>query len=236
MFMERRSEMGTRSSRKNRMKPVLFISWLLLVPMTVFAQTDHTHSPSSAEDCAKLSPALQAVIGAMDGAGRVKRVKAGGSPKRYPKPESASTAVSGTVGSISWRWHFDRCRRLSSWRKGEAEREGRKPVWRFYSSDSSQGWCVQDFCRRTHLDQCDRRKPTDRTGQNYSSFALRPDSQEPGVSVTTRKILLAGAVGEHTSGRGAARDGRVRSLKRRQYGKTQPCIDASGPGCGVHRS
>ena len=99
-----------------------------------------------------------------------------------------------------------------------------------------QGWLVQDFCRRTHLDQCDRRKPTDRTGQNRSSFALRPDSQEPGVSITTRKILLAGAVGEHTSGRGAARDGRVRSLKRRQYGKTQPGIDASGPGCGVHRS
>ena len=67
--MARRSEMGTRSSRKNRMKPVLFISWLLLVPMTVFAQTDHTHSPAGAEDCAKLSPALQAVIGAMDGRG-----------------------------------------------------------------------------------------------------------------------------------------------------------------------
>ncbi len=51
------------------MKPVLFISWLLLVPMTVSAQMDHAHSPSSAEDCAKLSPALQAVIEAMDGEG-----------------------------------------------------------------------------------------------------------------------------------------------------------------------
>ena len=71
------------------MKPVLFISWLLLVPMTVSAQTDHTHSPSSAEDCAKLSPALQAVIGAMDGEGAEDRscAKAGeypGSGTGYP--------------------------------------------------------------------------------------------------------------------------------------------------------
>ena len=62
------------------MKPVLCISWLLLVPMTVFAQTDHTHSPAGAEDCAKLSPTLQAVIGAMDGEGL--RIEA------VPKPES----------------------------------------------------------------------------------------------------------------------------------------------------
>ena len=82
-----RSETGTRSNRKNRMKPVLFISWLLLVPMTVFAQTDHTHSPSGAEDCAKLSSALQAVIGAMDVEGL--KIEA------MPKPESTLTVESG---------------------------------------------------------------------------------------------------------------------------------------------
>jgi hypothetical protein len=69
------------------MKPVLFISWLLLVPMTVSAQTDHTHSPSSAEDCAKLSPALQAVIGAMEGEGL--RIEA------VPKPESTLAVEPG---------------------------------------------------------------------------------------------------------------------------------------------
>jgi len=51
------------------MKPVLFISWLLLVPVTVSAQTDHTHSPVTTEDCTKLPLALQAVVGAMDGVG-----------------------------------------------------------------------------------------------------------------------------------------------------------------------
>ena len=54
--------------------------------MTVSAQTDHTHSPSSAEDCAKLSPALQAVIGAMDGEGIKDRscAKAGEYPAVEP--------------------------------------------------------------------------------------------------------------------------------------------------------
>jgi hypothetical protein len=85
--MSPRSEMGKRSSRENPMKPVLFISWLLLVPMTVFGQTDHTHSSSSAEDCAKLSPALQAVIEAMDGEGL--RIEA------VPKPESALAVEPG---------------------------------------------------------------------------------------------------------------------------------------------
>ena len=85
--MSPRSEMGKRSGRENRMKPVLFFSWLLLVPMMVFAQTDHTHSPSSAEDCTKLSPALQAVIGAMDGEGL--RIEA------VPKPESTSAVEPG---------------------------------------------------------------------------------------------------------------------------------------------
>ena len=83
--MSPRSETGTRSSRKNRMKPALCISWLLLIPMTVFAQTDHTHSPSSAEDCAKLSPALQAVIGAMDGEGL--RIEAVAKPESTPAVE-----------------------------------------------------------------------------------------------------------------------------------------------------
>ncbi len=49
------------------------------VPLTVSAQTDHTHSPATAEDCTKLSPALQAVIAAMDTAGS--KVEA------LPKPE-----------------------------------------------------------------------------------------------------------------------------------------------------
>ncbi len=69
------------------MKSALFILWLLLVPMTVFAQTDHTHSPAGAEDCAKLSPALQAVIGAMDGEGV--RIKA------MPTPENATAVEPG---------------------------------------------------------------------------------------------------------------------------------------------
>ena len=81
------SGMGMRSSRKDRMKPVLVISWLLLAPMMVSAQTDHTHSPADAEDCATLSPALQAVIGAMDGEGL--RIEAA------PKPESALAVEPG---------------------------------------------------------------------------------------------------------------------------------------------
>ena len=70
------------------MKPVLCISCLLLlVPMNVSAQTDHAHSPSSAEDCAKLSPELQALIGAMDGEGvRIEAV---------PKPESTLAVEPG---------------------------------------------------------------------------------------------------------------------------------------------
>ena len=51
------------------MRLVLFTSWLLLVPMTLSAQIDHTHSPATPEDCTKLSPGLQAVVAAMDGPG-----------------------------------------------------------------------------------------------------------------------------------------------------------------------
>ena len=69
------------------MKLVLFTSWLLLVPMTVSAQTDHTHSPATAEDCAKLSPELQAVVAAMDGPGS--RIEA------LPKPESSPAVEPG---------------------------------------------------------------------------------------------------------------------------------------------
>jgi hypothetical protein len=87
MSKARRSETETRSSRKNRMKPALFISWLLLVPLTVFAQTDHTHSPSSAEDCTKLSSELQAVVAAMDGPGS--KIEA------LAKPESTPTIEPG---------------------------------------------------------------------------------------------------------------------------------------------
>jgi len=86
--MSRRSEMGKRSSRDNRMKSVLFtLCSLLLVPMTVSAQTDHTHSPASAEDCMKLSPELQAVVTAMDGPGSMIEAE--------PKPESASAVEPG---------------------------------------------------------------------------------------------------------------------------------------------
>jgi hypothetical protein len=99
MSMAHRSEMGTRSSRKNRMKPVLFVSWLLLVPMTVFAQTDHTHSPSSAEDCAKLSPALQAVIGAMDGEGM--RIEAMPNPESTPAVEPGSHKLEVALRPLS---------------------------------------------------------------------------------------------------------------------------------------
>lgn len=67
------------------MKPALCISWLLLVPMTVYAQTGHTHSPGGAEDCTKLSPALQAVIGAMDGEGL--RIEAVAKPESAPAVE-----------------------------------------------------------------------------------------------------------------------------------------------------
>ena len=63
------------------MKLVFFTSWLLLVPMSLSAQMDHTHSPAIAEDCTKLSPELQAVVAAMDGAGS--RIEA------FPRPESA---------------------------------------------------------------------------------------------------------------------------------------------------
>ncbi|MEO8338657.1 MAG: hypothetical protein ABI604_02940 [Nitrospirota bacterium] len=51
------------------MKLVVFSSWLLLVPITVSAQIDHTHTPATAEDCTKLSPELEAVVAAMDGSG-----------------------------------------------------------------------------------------------------------------------------------------------------------------------
>ncbi|MGH9427742.1 MAG: hypothetical protein ACRD2L_15745 [Terriglobia bacterium] len=69
------------------MRLVLFTSWLLLVPMSVFAQMDHTHSPATAEDCLKLSPELQAVVVAMDGPGS--RIEA------LPKPESTPAVEPG---------------------------------------------------------------------------------------------------------------------------------------------
>ncbi|HKQ35298.1 MAG TPA: hypothetical protein VJT11_08360 [Nitrospiraceae bacterium] len=66
---------------------VLFILCLLLIPMTTVAQTDHSHSPSSAEDCAKLSPELQAIVVAMNGPGS--KINA------LPKPESSPTVETG---------------------------------------------------------------------------------------------------------------------------------------------
>jgi hypothetical protein len=69
------------------MKLALFSSWLLLVPVTVSAQMDHTHSPTTAEDCTKLSPGLQTVVAAMDGPGS--RLEA------LPKPEGTPTVDPG---------------------------------------------------------------------------------------------------------------------------------------------
>jgi hypothetical protein len=69
------------------MKLVLFTSWLLLAPMTVSAQMDHTHSPATAEDCTKLSPELQAVVAAMDGPGF--KIEA------LPRPESSPVVDPG---------------------------------------------------------------------------------------------------------------------------------------------
>ena len=70
------------------MKPVFStFCLLLLVPLTVSAQTDHTHSLAGAEDCLKLSPELQAVIGAMDREGA--RIEA------VPRPESTPAVEPG---------------------------------------------------------------------------------------------------------------------------------------------
>jgi hypothetical protein len=63
-------EAKKRSCRETRMKPVLYFSYLLLlVPMSVSAQMDHTHSSATAEDCTRLPPELQEVVAAMDGPG-----------------------------------------------------------------------------------------------------------------------------------------------------------------------
>src|SRR5437870_5538479 len=69
--MDLRSEMRLRKrlNRNYPMKLVLVTSCLLLAPMTVFAQMEHTHSPATAEDCTKLSPEMQAVVAAMEGPG-----------------------------------------------------------------------------------------------------------------------------------------------------------------------
>lgn len=69
------------------MKLVLFTSCLVLAPMTVSAEMDHTHSPATAEDCTKLSPELQAVVAAMDGPG----LKIGA----LPRPESSPAVKPG---------------------------------------------------------------------------------------------------------------------------------------------
>ncbi|MGH7181245.1 MAG: hypothetical protein ACREJN_04615 [Nitrospiraceae bacterium] len=79
-------EVGKRFSREDPMRLVLFASWLLLVPMTVSAQMDHTHSPATTEDCTKLSSELQ-VVAAMDGPGS--RIEA------VPNPESAPAVEPG---------------------------------------------------------------------------------------------------------------------------------------------
>jgi len=67
------------------MKLVLCTSWLLLAPMTVSAQMEHTHSPVNAEDCTKLSPEMQAVVTAMERPGS--RIEALPSPENSPAVE-----------------------------------------------------------------------------------------------------------------------------------------------------
>jgi hypothetical protein len=67
------------------MKLVLFISWLLFVPITVSAQMDHTHSPGSSEDCSMLSPKLQAIVSEMDGPGS--KIEASPKPESIPAVE-----------------------------------------------------------------------------------------------------------------------------------------------------
>lgn len=70
------------------MKLVLITSCLLLAPMAVSAQMDHTHSPATAEDCTKLSPELQEVVTAMDGPGL--RLCRGWRATRQLNPASAN--------------------------------------------------------------------------------------------------------------------------------------------------
>ncbi len=70
------------------MKLMLFTSWLLLLlPVSVSAQVDHTHSPATVEDCRELSPELQAIVAAMDGESL--RIEA------LPKPESTPVVEPG---------------------------------------------------------------------------------------------------------------------------------------------
>ena len=69
------------------MKIVLFASWLLLAPMIVSAQMEHTHSPATAENCTKLSSEMQAVVAAMDGPGL--KLEA------LPRPESSPAIEPG---------------------------------------------------------------------------------------------------------------------------------------------
>ena len=76
-----------RCGRDYPMKLVLITLWLLLAPMTVTAQMEHTHSSAPAEDCTKLSPELQAVVAAMDGPGL--RIEA------VPRPESSPAVEPG---------------------------------------------------------------------------------------------------------------------------------------------
>jgi len=69
----------------NLMKLVLVITWLLFIPMTVSAQTDHAHTPDPGEDCTKLSPELQAIVSEMDGPGS--RIETSPRPESTPALE-----------------------------------------------------------------------------------------------------------------------------------------------------
>ena len=81
-------ETGRGVGREDRMTLIRCISCLLLlVPMTLSAQVDHTHSLATVEDCTKLSAEFQAVVAAMDGLGS--RIEA------LSKPESISAVEPG---------------------------------------------------------------------------------------------------------------------------------------------
>jgi hypothetical protein len=77
----------------------LLTSWLLLVSVTVFAQTDHTHAPATAEDCTKLTPALQAVVGAMDAAGL--KIEAVAKPESMPAIEPSGQKLEVALRPLS---------------------------------------------------------------------------------------------------------------------------------------
>src|SRR5262245_56461362 len=94
-----RKRRGKCSSREDLVGLVLFTSGLLLVPMSVFAQMDHTHSLANAEDCLKLSSKLQEVVAAMDAPGS--RVEASSKPAENPTVEPGTHKLEVALRPLS---------------------------------------------------------------------------------------------------------------------------------------